>query len=234
MKAVTDAVAGTTWFHVVGAGFFQYLAGLPFGVTTVDNFFIYDATGMGSGYWVHEIRLELMTGDTPKFRPALLPFYQTVHVDITRTATAIDKNISATTWSTVSTMTVGFSVIADDILDIDVGPFMVQCEPTDVVFVRVNINQGAVHRYYPLRVGNAGSGAIQIPLSFPISYTSVGTSPIVVTVEASCFTIGLSPVSKVYSPEGSPIDSSTYGWASDVGAPDIVYAWARFNIKRAY
>jgi hypothetical protein len=228
LAAVTDAEL-IDRAYVLSRGWYHY----DTVTSTPDGEFIVAATGMGSGSWISEYVLSFLVGgdgDPFKVQDALLPYHETIYIGGASGAT-LAASVHSTSWGNIAGIShrVGVAVKALDRIDALVGPFEVFCASGDIVNLRVVVTQNGVLTWYPLSVKNLDAGENAVPVSFPILYSSNGTQPIDITLQAA--NLG-SATSHVNSPVGLAADDPVSGGWGTIGAGSAQYEFINYKVLR--
>lgn len=222
MKAITAGDTGGKYL-AFPQGLYYYDAGVTLASDNAP--WGYQATGIGAGAWLkddwgtwlHQITETRIKGELLN-RYGKLTTSNLISFTI-NSATYVQLTDSAT--NQLNTSITGFSL--GDELDITVGPFYVQAQPTDSVQVRVTLKQGATANTYVENVDNysatiAASGHVVFP-NLRFTVPAGGGVDVKVEVQNS----GTTAPATIYTPGTG--HGPAYG-------PSGVYQWAAWQHLR--
>lgn len=188
MQAVTGAIEGSA-FLVPQIGWFTYTTAFYIPISP----FIYSATGMGTGLWVSTLLLSVLGQlAPPKIQESLIPNKQIIQCAPVYTASAVAQHVA--TVSPTQTRDTGSNPLsttisgarAGDLLEFQVGPFIINPTVFSKTHARVRVTQDAVESIWEDSAGNPIVGFpsdYRSTVFFDGLFASTSTSDITVVVE---------------------------------------------------
>jgi hypothetical protein len=235
MKAITVASVGDLFF-VDLVGWYSYSAS-----GTPQSPWIENATGIGSGAWVHDSMMSLLDAGAPaRLVDSVMKYPQLVqsflagdaaHGNSDYLAYTLTNSLSPVVDHNSGTLSVALTGLhTGDLVDFDVGPLIVangSGSPAQVLQFNLEVTQtglsGGVTNYpIPLAVGASQDWRV---LYIPASFTSASTSTATFTLQAN-FPASGGAIASIQNP-GIIGGSALWG-------PYPPYIWGRVKIWRQF
>ena len=199
MKAVTNAVSGSTWFFVLNQGLYLYSE-----TTRSDNGpFWYSAPGMQNiGSWVNVFYIAFMgLSNPPKLIDTIVPHLQTLQVLTIATPDAINYSVvnQGGNWVVINDSTGHYASydftnpVLGDLFELNITPLQVTCGSGDTVTLSIRVTQDGVVSNYTLP---STSSTSTTTMTWPqLLYVSNGDQTITIAAEATNVTAHTSNIS---------------------------------------